>query len=122
MLAWNDIIGQNLRKQEGFERRDKSFLLRFLKPGMTVLDIGAHHGPYTLLASMKVSPYGHVVSLELFPRELQRLHWNLLINWCRIVCVIPSALDSSEGVVEFFVRLGQETGCNSLHPPAVSER
>lgn len=35
-----------------------------VKPGMTVLDIGAHHGYYSLLAGMLVGPAGAVHSFE----------------------------------------------------------
>ncbi len=38
----------------GFETAEIRFVQRFLRPGMTVLDVGAHHGLYTLLASRLV--------------------------------------------------------------------
>src|SRR5579863_892520 len=34
---------------DGFETAEAAFIARFLRPGMTVLDVGAHHGLYTLL-------------------------------------------------------------------------
>jgi len=114
-------MGKHIRQRDNFEQGEQSFLLQFLRPGMTVLDIGAHHGLYTLLASRKVGPKGYVIAFEPSTREIRRLRWNLLLNRCRNVRVVPSALGSSEGTVEFFVCLGQETGCNSLRPPAVSE-
>src|SRR5690242_5758508 len=43
----SDFLGLNLR---GFETRELAFVERALRPGMTVLDIGAHQGLYTLLA------------------------------------------------------------------------
>ena len=36
---------------------------------MTVLDIGAHHGLYTLLASRRVGRTGKVVAFEPSPAE-----------------------------------------------------
>src|SRR5260370_19627410 len=41
-----------------FERAETRFVERILRPGMTALDIGAHHGYYTLLASMLVGSQG----------------------------------------------------------------
>ncbi|MEM3485862.1 MAG: FkbM family methyltransferase [Candidatus Methanomethyliaceae archaeon] len=121
MLAWNDVMGQHFRKCDDFEQGEQSFLLQYLAPGMTVLDIGAHHGLYTLLASKKVGEQGRVIAFEPSPRELRRLKWNLLLNRCCNVHIVPYALGSNEGTAELFVCLGQETGCNSLRPPAVNE-
>ncbi len=49
-LAWNDVVGKTVLKGL-FENEESEFLVRMLHPGMTVLDIGAHHVFYTLLAS-----------------------------------------------------------------------
>lgn len=114
-------MGRHVRQSNDFEQGEQNFLLQFLKSGMTVLDIGAHHGLYTLLASNRVGPHGRVFAFEPSPRELRRLRWNLLLNRCRNVSVVPFALGCSEGTAEFFVCLGQETGCNSLRPPVVNE-
>jgi FkbM family methyltransferase len=53
---------------------------RFLKPNMTVLDIGTHHGFYSLLASYKVGATGQVIAFEPSPRERRRLLWHLRLN------------------------------------------
>jgi ubiquinone/menaquinone biosynthesis C-methylase UbiE len=50
-----------------FEEAERQFMERFLKPNMIVLDIGAHHGFYTLLASHKVGPTGQVIAFEPLP-------------------------------------------------------
>lgn len=121
LLTWNDVMGRHIRQRDGFEHGEQSFLTQFLEPGMTVLDIGAHHGLYTLLASKKVGSQGYVICFEPSPRELRRLRLNMLLNRCHNVRIVPSAVGSSEGTAEFFLCLGQETGCNSLRPPAVFE-
>ena len=120
-LAWGDVMGRHVRLRDGFEEGEQNFLLRFLCRGMVVMDIGAHQGLYTLLASKRVGPTGQVIAFEPSPRELRRLRWNLLLNRCRNVRLEPLALSSSEGVADLFICLGQETGCNSLRRPAVSE-
>jgi FkbM family methyltransferase len=88
---------------------------------MTVLDIGAHHGLYTLLAVRKVGPKGRVIAFEPSPRERRCLNWNLRINRCKNVKVEPFALGAAEGAATLFVVEGDSTGCNSLRPPEVSE-
>jgi FkbM family methyltransferase len=120
-LAWNDVIGSHLYFRTSFEEGERKFLLRFLQRRMTVFDIGAHSGLYTLLASERVGIKGQVLAFEPSPRELRRLRWNLFLNRCRNVRVEPIALSSGEGIAELYVCLGRETGCNSLRRPAVSE-
>jgi FkbM family methyltransferase len=88
---------------------------------MNVLDIGAHHGLYTLLASRKVGPSGRVMAFEPSPREYGILIRHLRLNGCLNVQTWQCALGSRNGKAELFLVEGQETGCNSLRPPKVSE-
>jgi FkbM family methyltransferase len=114
----DDHIGVPL--QEGkFEAAELAFVEVFLRPGMTALDIGAHNGLYSLLASKKVGPQGRVISFEPSPRERKALRLNLALNWSTNVSVQRMALGSEAGEVDFYVVGGSETGCNSLRPPAV---
>ena len=119
-MDWNDAMSTSLRAN-AFEKRELTFLSHFLQTGMTVLDIGAHHGFYTLLASQRVGPHGCVIAFEPSARELRRLRWNLALNRCRNVRVEPLALGSHDGAAELFVCMGIETGCNSLRAPSVPE-
>jgi FkbM family methyltransferase len=119
-LAWNDVCSDAIFTG-GFEEAEWHFVERFLQPGMTVLDIGAHHGFYTLLASQKVGPDGKVVAFEPSPRERKRLLWHLRLNRCRNVQVETFALGSREGEAELFLVVGKDTGCNSLRLPNVTE-
>jgi FkbM family methyltransferase len=41
-----------------------AFMLEYLRPGMTVIDVGAHLGYETLLAAEVVGPLGRVISFE----------------------------------------------------------
>src|SRR5262249_11714275 len=52
-IARGDHVGSTLMS-DLFDPAERAFLQRFLKPGMTVLDIGAHHGFYTLTAARQV--------------------------------------------------------------------
>jgi FkbM family methyltransferase len=92
---------------------------RFLQPGMTVLDIGAHHGLYTLLASKRVGGKGRVFAFEPSPRERRALNLHALLNFCRNVTVESVALGNQEATADLFVVQGGQTGCNSLRPPIV---
>jgi FkbM family methyltransferase len=116
-LAGNDYSGSVIRDGK-FENSEFRFVQRYLEPGMTVLDIGAHHGFYTLLASTRIGPNGRIHAFEPSPREraalLRHLRWNRL----RIVSVYPVALGKEAKTGHLFVVDKNQTGCNSLCPPA----
>ncbi len=88
---------------------------------MTVLDIGANQGYYTLLASRQVGPQGKVVAFEPSAREVRHLKLHLWLNRCKKVEVIACALGAAAGTERLHVVLGSESGCNSLRPPNVSQ-
>lgn len=112
-LAWNDYVGDSVFIGV-YEEAETKFVERFLKEGMTVIDIGAHYGLYTLLASRKVGATGKVIAFEPSPRELRRLILNLKLNRCFNVKVEPIALGNETGIAEFFLADAKRTGCSSL--------
>jgi FkbM family methyltransferase len=105
-----------------FEISELDFVGKFLQSGMTVLDVGAHHGFYTLLASKRVGRDGRVIAFEPSRRERILLEQHLRINFCSNVKVEAVALGSAAGKAELFVVEGSEDGCNSLRSPAVDEK
>jgi len=119
-LAGNDFVGAAIFSG-GFENTERSFVERYLRPGMIVLDIGAHHGYYTLLASRKVGAQGMVLSVEASPRERKKLRLHLRINRCKNVQVEDRALGETPGIAEMYLVQGIETGCNSLQKPEGSQ-
>jgi FkbM family methyltransferase len=118
----DDVVSRRLCSPEGFEPDEQQFLIRFLRQGMTFMDIGAHHGLYTLLASMKVGPAGRVIAFEPSPRERKRLELHVRANRCANVTIEPFALADIIGSAGLYVCQGHETGCNSLRPPDVEEK
>jgi FkbM family methyltransferase len=119
-LARNDVCGQAMLTN-AYEFRERRFVESLLRPGMTVLDIGAHHGLYTLLASRRVGPHGRVLAFEPSIRERNHLIRHLRFNGCRNVQVESVALGSVAGWSELFVVEDVETGCNCLRAPKVSQ-
>jgi FkbM family methyltransferase len=104
-----------------FEKMETQFVERLLRPGMTVLDVGAHHGLYTLLASKRVGWEGKVIAFEPSPRECTRLRKHLRWNRCANVEVVPCPLGEEPGEADFYVVDGIQDGCNSRKPPAIEE-
>jgi FkbM family methyltransferase len=110
----SDLLWRN------FEPTEIRFVEKFLEPGMVVLDIGAHHGLYTLLASRRIGSAGKVIAFEPSPRERRLLGRNLRLNGSSNVRVESYALGSSQSKADLFLVEGGEDGCNSLRPPVVS--
>jgi FkbM family methyltransferase len=103
----------------GFENAELTLVEKLLQTGMTVLDIGAHHGLYTLLASKRVGSTGKVVAFEPSARERTRLLRHLRLNNSHNVTLEPMALGSEAGEADFFLVDYFEDACNSLRPPTV---
>jgi FkbM family methyltransferase len=86
-----------------------------------VIDVGAHHGFYTLLGSKKIGHAGRVLAFEPSPRERKKLLRHLMLNQCSNVKILDCALGRAEGTANLFIVDGAETGCNSLRPPNASQ-
>jgi FkbM family methyltransferase len=100
-----------------FEAAVALFFQHYLQPGMTVLDIGAHHGFYSLIASRAVRPGGVVHSFEPSARERAQLQRNLRLNRCTNVSIHSNALGAHSGRATLFLVQGNQDGCNSLRQP-----
>jgi FkbM family methyltransferase len=90
-----DLVGVKLYQYGFFEEGLTRALIEKLRPGDTFVDIGAHVGYFTLLASLLVGADGHVVSFEPTPRTRTELSANTagLAN----VRVVPlAAWDATE--------------------------
>lgn len=108
--------------RDEFESAEINFVRKYLEPGMVALDIGAHHGLYTLLASNRVGRKGKVIAFEPSPRERKQLSRNVRLNFCVNVRIQPFALGSERSKTDLYLVDGEEDGCNSLRPPAVQSK
>ena len=86
-----------------------------LKPGSTVLDIGAHHGYFSLLAARCVGKEGRVYAFEPVPQNFQILKTNIELNHLTNVTPVNKAVSDRCTTVPFFYR--RDTGVGgSLFP------
>jgi FkbM family methyltransferase len=81
-----------------------------IRSGMTVFDIGAHAGYYTLIASKLVGGSGHVVAFEPAPRNVRYLRRHLSLNHVSNVTVLEVAVSDRAGVGRFDVGAGSYLG------------
>jgi len=79
------------------------------KNGDIVVDVGAHIGKYSLIASKMVGPYGKVVAIEAHPNNYEILKKNITLNKLTNVIALNFAVSSKEAMVKLY-EPGQEQG------------
>lgn len=84
----------------GSENGDLEFLKRFLKIGMTYVDIGAYHGLYAAVAGRQIGKTGQVILFEPSVAACRRARLNLVLN--RVKATIENAaVSDSSGIVSY---------------------
>lgn len=82
-----------------------------IRPGMTVLDVGAHIGVYTTLAARRVGPAGHVVAVEPDARNAELVRKNATLNGVtERVRIVEAAAGETAGTVRFYRDEAEATG------------
>lgn len=94
--------------------------LECLRPGMCVVDVGAHLGYYTLLASKLVGSSGRVYAFEPDPMHFPYLVRNIEDNGCDNVRAEQLAVSDSTGQSPFFSQSAE--GGSSLFRRPVGSR
>jgi FkbM family methyltransferase len=84
-----------------YELDKQRALVRFIKPGLTIYDIGAQAGFYTLLFSCLIGASGRVIAFEPSPRELSFLLRHVAMNHLENVTVIAAAVSAHAGIASF---------------------
>lgn len=80
---------------------DQRFYRSCLKPGDTVVDVGANIGAVTIQAAKLVGPTGQVIAIEAHPRTYAFMLGNIRLNDCTNVTPINSAVGDTRGTVGF---------------------
>jgi FkbM family methyltransferase len=85
-------LAEFLSVQRFFEKTEMTLVASYLRPGMTVIDIGANIGVYSILADKLIGGTGTVWAFEPSPETFQRFGKNLQLNGCRCVLPVQAAL------------------------------
>lgn len=96
------------------DRREVRFLERHLRPGDTFLDLGAHIGFYSLLASRLVGPEGRVLSVEPEPVSFEHLSGNLDRNRADNVLPVRVGLSDRPETRTLYVDVSGNRGSSSF--------
>ena len=84
-----------------YERESVETFAAAIQSGMTVWDVGANIGYYTLLARRLVGPAGQVVAIEPLPVNLAALRAHLALNGFGDVDVVEAAAAATSGTARF---------------------
>lgn len=127
-----DEVARQIYFSGAYEGVEAFLFTRLLRPGMTVLDVGANLGQYTLLASTAVGPGGSVHSFEPVPVNFARVSRNVLNNGLTNVTLnnaaawheattlrfgLPADADANKG--SFQVVTGGDNGTTSYAASAI---
>jgi FkbM family methyltransferase len=97
-----------------WERHERNVLRRVVRPGTTVLDVGANIGFYTCLFAVAVGPAGRVFAFEPTPSTLALLRANVDRNQLRNVEIEPVALADRDGTATLHLFAADGDPYNSL--------
>lgn len=96
------FIASRLIVDGGYERAEIAALCSRIRPGDTVLDIGANIGLYTLAMSRAAGPEGRVVAFEPDPSNVELLERNVAENACENVVVMACALGDEDTETDLY--------------------
>jgi len=109
-----------LRRRPVYEPAETAILKRELKAGQTFIDIGAHIGYYTLLASSLVGETGVVFAFEPSPENFGVLKNNIRAAGSNNIFPVDQAVSGKTGSTLLYLN-PKNTGDNRLFNPGVQE-
>jgi FkbM family methyltransferase len=109
----NEFINITIREDEIIEHFTP-------KQGDIVVDIGAHIGRYTIIASKRVATNGKVVAIEASPSNFEMLNRNIKLNQLTNTISLNHAVYSKETKIKLYLP-GEESG-NTIYNTIISDR
>jgi FkbM family methyltransferase len=97
------LLAALLWKFLSLEAFETEVLHKTIRPGMTVVDIGANIGYYTLLMGKMVGPYGVVHAFEPEPNNFRLLTKNIAVNKIKNIIPVQKAVADRTGWVELYI-------------------
>lgn len=99
------------------------FFARQVRPGMTLIDVGANFGYYSILFGALAGPGGHVVAVEPNPEVTAKLRRSIELNGMTgRTTIIEAAAGADDGEADLYVPHGEPknsmivTGSEALAP------
>ncbi|MFT3912821.1 MAG: FkbM family methyltransferase [Anaeromyxobacteraceae bacterium] len=105
----DDYIGRSIIAARSYEHHVTAVFRAIVRPGATVLDVGANHGVFTLLGARRVGPAGKVIAVEPNPQNQALVRASVAVNGFRNVTLHPCAASDRAGRLKF-VTVGTNGG------------
>jgi tRNA G37 N-methylase Trm5 len=110
-------IAEFLMVQRFYERTELALVSAYLKPGMTVIDVGANIGVSSILAQKRMKGTGIVWAFGPSSQSFERLEKNLELNRCQSVRPFREALGAqASSSVKLTTDVVLETRIDTCHP------
>lgn len=93
----DEVIGRSLREYGEYSELEMEMLGRFLRPGDTVVDLGANIGAHTLYFARRVGSSGRVIAFEPQRVVFQTLCANVALNSLTNVWALQAGAGEAEG-------------------------
>jgi FkbM family methyltransferase len=100
--------------ENNYESDNYTFLQQYIKPGMHIIDIGAHLGLFSAASSKLTGPLGKIICFEPTPETFSVLKETLRVNHCENVIPVQAAVSNREGKATFYVGNTSVSNSNSL--------
>ncbi len=100
--------------EKDYESENYAFLKQRVKPGMHIIDIGAHIGLFSVISSKLTGQSGKVVSFEPTPETYSVLKKTLQLNHCDNVMPLQAAISNENGKATFYIGNTTVNNSNSL--------
>lgn len=113
-------VGGVIATSRDWEPHTSAVLRDHLRPGMSVLDVGANIGWFSLLAASLVGPTGRVIAVEPWSENCRLLLISRAENGYDNVELWPFALDRRRGWANFTNYVGSNAGYISDSPEAIA--
>ncbi|MBM4166174.1 MAG: FkbM family methyltransferase [Ignavibacteria bacterium] len=99
----DEAIGKLFLVHTRYEPTETDLIKSILKSRMTLVDIGANIGYYSILASKCVGEKGKVFCFEPAPSNFSFLQRNIVANNARNITAVQKAVSDKKGTLELFM-------------------
>lgn len=113
-LDFRDMIHQTILLADLWDPLLTRLVNEHLQPGDVFVDVGAHSGYFTLLASRRVGTAGAVLAIEPSPAVATQLRSNVRASECSNVRIEEVACSDLPGEAVLHVHAGGNSGMTSL--------
>lgn len=100
----SDLISDSLLRYGEWAQNEIDDLLPFIRPGDTVLDVGACFGTHSLAFASRVGPDGRVIAIEASPENFALLRQTVEASPGAAIITLVNAAASDTGAARFTIR------------------